>query len=157
MSILIIVLAVCLMLGSMLWVLPSAQERQQMVLRRQAMRMGIQVQLSKLDNPNNPFDKIHCVAYRLPRKQVEKGIKSWLLYGKAVTRNAEIGDWGFGARAPRPETSYLERLKPLLTRLPEDAIALELTPGAVGVYWREKGQSEDVETIFQVLTLVQQL
>lgn len=157
MSILVIVLAVCLVLGSMLWVLPSAKERQQMVLRRQAMRMGIQVQLSKLEDPSNPFEKIHCVAYRLPHRQVEKGAKSWLLYGKTITRNPEIGGWGFGARAPRPETRYLEGLKPLLARLPEDAIALELTPGAVSVYWREKGQSEDVETIFQVLESVQQL
>jgi len=157
MSVIIIVLVVCLVLGSMLWVLPSAKERQQMTLRRQAMRLGLQVQLSKLDDPNNPSDKIPCIAYRLPHNQVAKASKSWLLYGKNIARNADSGGWGFAWRAVKPQASYLEKLTPLLARLPDDAVALEFTPGAASLYWRERGQSEDVETIYQVLRELQQL
>ncbi len=128
-----------------------------MALRRQAMRMGIQVQLSKLDDPNNALDKIHCVVYRLPHHRVTKGIKPWLLYGKNIARFSDENGWGFAARAAKPDAIYLGKLKPLLAQLPEDSIALESTPGSVGVYWREKGESADVETIYQVLREIQQL
>lgn len=126
-----------------------------MALRREAMRKGIQVQLSKLDDPNNPLDKIACVAYRLPHKSVQKGGKSWLLYQEDIARRSDIAGWGFAVRELKPDASYLAKLEPLLLKLPADSVALELTQGSVGLYWHERGESGDIETIYQVLTELQ--
>ena len=54
MTVLIIVLAVILILGSALWVLPSPRQREQMDMRREAMLKGLQVKLSKIKDLEYP-------------------------------------------------------------------------------------------------------
>ncbi len=157
MTLLIILLAACLVLGSAMWVLPSPKEKRQMLLRRHAMSKGIQVQLSKLQNPKNPMDKIHCIAYRLPIQHARKENKAWLLYQPEMSLRSHVNGWSFAAHGSRPDEQLVAQLKPLVEKLPKDTLAIERTPVSVGLYWQERGGTEDVDAIQQILHTMQSL
>lgn len=128
-----------------------------MGLRREAMMKGIQVQLSKLEDPRNPHDKIPCVAYRLPMSANNKDAGSWKLYTASMAHHEDTPGWGFSLGSRKPNEQQLGVLASLLALLPEDSLALESNRGALTFYWREKGESSDIDNIYKVLTELQTL
>lgn len=118
---------------------------------------GIQVQLSKLEDPKNPIDKIPCVAYHIPMNVNNKNAGSWTLYTASMAHHEDAPGWGFSAGSRKPVGEQLESLKVLLKLLPKDSLALESNKGALTLYWREVGESSDIENIYKVLTELQTL
>ena len=157
MTLLIVLLAICLFVGSALWVLPSPKEKRQMRLRRQAMSKGIQVQLSQLADPKNPMEKVHCVAYRLPLNSNRSAIPSWLLYQPDMSHRSHIQGWSFADHGIQPDERLVAKLSPLIDKLPTDTLAIERTPVSVGLYWRERGEAQDVDLIHQALIALQSM
>lgn len=157
MTLIIIVLAVCLILGSALWILPSPKEKRQMLLRRHAMSKGIQVQLSQLKDPQNPLDKIHCAAYRLALAPDKNKSRGWLLYQPELSYRSDVNGWGFEIRPPVPDKNLLNQLSSLVEQLPAGILAIEQTPVSVAVYWRERGEISDVDRIYETLVGLQSL
>ena len=157
MTLIIISLVICMFVGSALWILPSPREKRQMLLRRQAMSKGIQVQLSQLKNPKNPIEKVHCVAYRLPLDAKRPANTSWLLYQPEMSHRSHISGWSFGAHGIQPDEHLVQQLTPMLENLPGDTLAIERTPVSVGLYWKERGEAQDVELIHQALIALQSM
>lgn len=160
MTLLILGLALCLILGSMLWVLPSKKERAQMQLRREAMRRGFQVQLNKLEERLNPFEKIHCVAYRLPRRKVKSQALSWIIYRateEELKQLQEAPPWLYSPRSLRPTPEQQQAILLLLQALPQDVVAVDANPGRVSIYWHERGATSDLDSILRVLQELQEI
>ena len=153
MKILVIVLAIVLIMGSALWVLPSPRQRQQMAMRRAAMTKGLQVKLTKVKDLEYPGEETACIAYRLPRQRVnDSKAKTWMLYRHSeADSERHIPGWVYDRDGGRHRFSDGESIAKVLADLPKDVIAVQATAGAVSIYWNERGEMEDVETILRVL------
>lgn len=159
MTIFIIVLAVILVLGSALWVLPSPREKSQMAMRREAMSKGLLVKLTKVKDLEQPGEKLHCIAYRLARKR-EQGLKAqaWMLYRHAEGDDKlQIPGWIYDLSEGKHRFENVQSVLELLTALPADVIAVQATGAALSVYWKERGEIENVTTILDVLNGFQRL
>ena len=163
MTIVIIVLAVILVLGSALWVLPSPREKSQMAMRREAMLKGLQVKLTKVKDLEYPGEELHCIAYRLARKR-EQGLKAqaWMVYrdkegGEKGHEEFRIPGWNYDLSEGKHRFKNVSEISALLTALPVDVIAVQSTGAALSVYWNERGELEDVTTILDVLGGFQRL
>jgi len=159
MTVLIIVLAVILILGSALWVLPSPRQREQMNMRREAMLKGLQVKLSKIKDLEYPGEETHCIAYRLARQR-EQGLKAqaWMLYRHTQGDDKlQIPGWLYDRGEGAYRFDDVQPISELLAQLPEDVIAVQSSGAALSVYWNEQGEMDDVATILRVLTTLQSL
>ena len=159
MTIVIIVLAVILVLGSALWVLPSPREKNQMVMRREAMSKGLQVKLTKVKDLDEPGEELHCIAYRLARKR-EHGLKAqaWMLYRRAEGDDElQIPGWNYELSEGKHRFKNVQEISELLAALPADVIAVQATGAALSVYWNERGEIDDVASILDVLSGFQSL
>lgn len=159
MTTLIIILAVVLILGSALWVLPSPRQRQQMALRRDAMRKGLQVKLTRIKDLQYPGEEIACIAYRLQRQRVNgPAIATWMLRRHSeADGELQIPGWIFDRSEGRHRFVDGDAVAATLAPLPEDVLAVQSTAGALSVYWNERGEMEDVDTILSVLTELRNL
>ena len=159
MTTLIIIFAVLLVLGSSLWILPSAKQREQMRLRREAMMKGLQVKLTQIKDLDYPGEVLKCIAYRMERrgKPVNKQ-QTWMLYRHPESEQSlSIPGWIYdthGGLYRFPETTPIAEL---LAELPQDVKAVEGGLGSVSVYWNERGDSDDLATIQRVLDRLQSL
>lgn len=159
MTVLIIVLAVILILGSALWVLPSPRQREQMNMRREAMLKGLQVKLTKIKDLEYPGEETHCIAYRLARQR-EQGLKAqaWMLYRHAQSNEElQIPGWLYDRSEGAHRFGDVQPISELLAQLPDDVIAVQSSGSALSVYWNEQGVMDDVATILRVLTALQRL
>jgi hypothetical protein len=159
MTIVIIVLAVILVLGSALWVLPSPREKSQMAMRREAMLKGLQVKLTKVKDLECPGEELHCIAYRLARKR-EQGLKAqaWMLYRHAEgDEELQVPGWSYDLSEGKYRFKNVPEISALLNALPADVIAVQCTGAALSVYWNERGEIENVTTILDVLSSFQRL
>lgn len=160
MSLLIIVLAITLIIGSMMWILPSPRERQQMHLRKAALACGIRVQLVKLE-VKGLREPISCTAYGLPWTRGEKPKSLWKYYNK----NADYGQTQSAWQSDIVATTQpsfeslnpvdLDYLESMLCELPSDWLAVEQRSDATVLYWLEKGEEEAVKRINKVLRALQ--
>lgn len=153
MKILVIVLAVVLIMGSALWVLPSPRQRQQMAMRRAAMTKGLQVKLTKVKDLEYPGEEVACIAYRLPRQRVnDPNAKEWMLYRHSeADPELHIPGWLYDRDGGRYRFANGDAISKILSELPKDVLAVQATAGAASIYWNERGEMEDVETILRVL------
>ena len=164
-ALLLIVGAGLLVVGSMAWVLPSPRERAQMKLRQRAMALGIEVRLSKIDDPLLLGEIYRCCAYRRNRPKKAPQAVSGLFY-RASSKSADNSANG-------PETQAADVLAPsgwrvkgsrlaardpkfsavfaILNRLPDNCRIVEINPLMAAIYWQEQGSEQDVETIRSVL------
>lgn len=159
MTTLIIICAVILILGSSLWILPSAHQREQMQLRREAMMKGLQVKLTKIKDLAYPGEELHCVAYRLPRqgKPVAKN-QSWMLYRHGDDREElRIPGWVYDNQSGFYRFDDDQAVSKLLAQLPADVMAVEGSAGTTSVYWNERGDSNDLAVIQRTLGELQAL
>ncbi len=154
MATIIIVLAIILVLGSMMWVLPSPREKRQMQLRRKAMSLGVSVQLAKIDDPDYPGEQRRCSAYRLANRADRKPSIKGLVFRRDPA--VSDGNWQLRKSTLAPRSGEADNLTVLLDRLPADCFAVEVVSPAVSVYWHEQGEESDVDTIFSVLQAIQE-
>jgi hypothetical protein len=157
MTILIIILAVVLIMGSALWVLPSARQRQQMAMRRAAMAKGMQVKITRIKDLEYPGEEMPCIAYRLPRQRVnDPSHHEWMLYRHSeADPELHIPGWLYDREKGRHRFSDGGAIAKILLRLPSDVKAVQATAGAVSIYWDERGDIQDLDTILQVLKALQ--
>lgn len=162
MSLLIIVLAITLIIGSMMWILPSAREKRQMQLRRAAQASGLRVQLVKLDF-KGILEPISCTAYSLSRHRGEKAKDLWKYYNKNTDHTEQQSAWQSSVdNVTRPLFEPLNdpepgHLEEILAELPHDWLAVEQRSDATVLYWLERGEEESVAQIARVLKTLQEL
>ncbi len=138
----------------------------QAALRQRAMSAGMQVQMKLLKFPRAigeaENEERHCFAYRMPRIVVEdetsegkklpatQAFQIFKLSGHANTGLPEGWTWGKGEGTLSDE--QLSVVCEVIGQLPDSALALESTPVATALYWREHGPVELVDKIRESLT-----
>ena len=148
--------------GPVMWLLPSKRDRHLTALRQQARLEGLVVELRQLPilhpsaeervsagaKQRNPVVECAAYSYRLPRRL--KLVDGWRLRRDQPGTVAPgwVGDPALtDPRAALAEVS--QWLGDWLAALPDDAIALELRPVSVDVYWLEKS-SHDVQSVTSI-------
>ncbi|WP_421863876.1 hypothetical protein [Motiliproteus sp.] len=157
MSWLVITLIFLAIIGSMMWMKPSPRQRMQADLRQQAMRLGFQVQISRLTLPRalgEAFgEERNCVAYRLPRLARQQAKPpEWQIF--RLESHANVGlpqGWSWAKGEGYQSEAELARITALIIALPETVYGIESTPVSVSIYWDEFGTPETIEQLKQQL------
>ncbi len=148
---LIILVVLLVAFGPILWLRPSARERRLALLRQQAYREGMRVELRRLPRLDAPAEervtaggraldttREHAV-YLYPLATTLRMLPSWRVLRSGDGLQALEGWWflaGEKPSNPRLEEA-LEAVAPVLHTLPDDVIAVECEARAVGAYFLE--------------------
>lgn len=151
MAAVIIAMAIILILGSMLWVLPSPKERRQMKLRQLAMGNGLNVHLARIKDISSPGKMLNCVAYRLPKGSYKSYNPSWKLFRTTEEWRMDIKGWSFDKTVEKEKLPDIETIEDCVTRLPDDCVVVESNKHSVSIYWSERGDENAVAGIEEVL------
>jgi hypothetical protein len=147
---LLIALGVGLVLGPVLWMMPSAAQSRQAKLRAHASAIGLQVKIADMPQVHRARirkeDSLAGAMYilRHPPRHV---CKNWLVsreYG---------GQWEDEAlaRVPLAQRKVLEKLN---QEIPATIYGFEQNPQGIAIYWSEQG---DVAAVDRCLEYLQQL
>ena len=141
----IILLALGLVIGPVLYLMPTRKDRRLAALRLEARREGLVVELKSVRNLDARADElvsaggerrapVHAsVSYAMPLRARLEHIGPWRLL------RSERTGWQFDSERDVPaDPDVLPELRPLLPRLPNDAVALELDGRRLACYWLER-------------------
>ncbi|KUJ84891.1 hypothetical protein AWR36_004440 [Microbulbifer flavimaris] len=144
---LIILFAVALVVGPVMWMKPSDRDRKLAGLRQRAIRAGMTVKMKPL--PTALGEGTAAVYYNRwedPRR-LDVG---WNLELQRMSHDLHFSDrWDWAGKAA-PEASW-QLIRELLKRLPEDACAIHSTRGGLGIQWQERSGDKGFETVEQAL------
>lgn len=169
---LIIAGAILLIITPVFWLLPTARQRHETRQRQHAMRLGLKVTLARLPHPDPTPEElvdgagrerhpvISCARYALGINQ-----KSSLSAG-VVWRTARSGatammsghglpdgwQWyGTSGQPPKLTDDLIALITATIEGLPDDTLALEGTSREVALFWREAGDTAQVDKVFDLL------
>ena len=154
-AIVVIVLVLVMLVGSVLWLKPSAAQQRQTKLRLLARQLGLDVRLCTLPQTRRARVREELpqqgVVYRLLRfgEKTPKPLTYLLCRADAQTAWESETDM----ELPKPVRAQLDSV---LLQLPGDAVAFEITAQGCGVYWRERGDEETVRLLQRLLESMQQ-
>ncbi|MGI9323368.1 MAG: hypothetical protein ACR2PJ_07285 [Pseudomonadales bacterium] len=156
MTYLIIGAILLLVLLPALSILPSARQRQQMKMRRQAMEAGIAVELTSIADPNPDQEKyvsstgkaiapeLQLACYRLQRPRAGDWRRlptvDWRLQKKAALDGEQTFGHLVAVELPTDTMSdeLLAFLAAKLSSLPQDVQQVEEVSYNIAVYWQER-------------------
>lgn len=156
MGIIVSIIVVLMVIGSVMWLKPSASQQRQTQLRLLARQLGLDVRLSALPQVRRARvrgePQQQGVVYRLLRFGENRAEALEYLVCRA---NAE-SEWESESQTVLPP-SVRAQLDHVLAQLPRDAAAFEITPIGCGVYWRERGDEDTLRQLKQLLESMQQV
>lgn len=147
----LIVLGLALVLGPVMWVMPSAAQSRQAKLRAKAAALGLEVRISEMPQLYRARvrqeDTVTGAVYRLrhpPRHQCS----DWLVCREAIDawQQEDL------QRVPEAQRSVLQTLA---AEFPADVRAVDQNPAGLGIYWCERGDEATVEKCLQLLKQLQ--
>ncbi len=161
---LLIVFILALVVGPILYLMPSPRQKEQIAFRNEARSRGISVKISTIEDPHPQLNNylsatgkslqpvINCIAYSMSRKKPvhwqSLEVIEWKLI-KAQEVRSETGSYGWVLEAPGAQLP--EVLQQALAReqkwLPEDAIVVTETNYVVSVYWHERGGAKALQGV----------
>ena len=149
----VILLALALVIGPVLYLLPTRKDRRLAAIRLEARRQGLVVELKSVRNLDARAEErvtaggerrtpVHAsVAYALPLRARLDRIEPWWLL------RSERTGWRFDSeREAHSQPDLLPELLPLLPSLPEDTVGLEFGGGTLACYWLERFPA-DIDTV----------
>jgi hypothetical protein len=159
--------------GPVLWILPSRRDRLLAKLRSEARRRGLLVELTRLPDLAAPPEArvsaggkpraamLSCTAYRQPLPRGVNHAPRWRLLaltpgvmpGIAPRSPRDAGPvpgWVFDGAAAGDDRYWQECAK-RLSRLPEVAIGVEADRNQVAVFWRERVNIEQIDSMLDSL------
>lgn len=150
MALVVVILAVLVVVGSVMWLKPSAAQQRQTRLRLLARELGIDVRLCSLPQ---------CRRARVREERPEQGTVYRLpIFDPAaqdlpqylLCRDNADSPWAVEMDAPLapPVQALVDRV---CAALPRDAVALELGPAGPAVYWRERGDEDTLRRLYKSL------
>lgn len=150
MAYVVAIVAVLMVLGSILWLKPSAAQQRQTQLRLLARQLGIDVRLCSLPQCRRARVREERpeqgVVYRLPVfDPAAAGVPQYLL-----CRENAAAPWSVEMSAPLAP-ALLALVDRVCAELPADAVALELGPGGPAVYWKERGDEDVLRRLYKSL------
>jgi len=168
---LLIGLALCMIIGPAFMLLPSKRQKEQMSLRSQARAAGLQVELTRIDDPDpepgkytsltgKPLDPIlACIAYRIPRKKLsdwrKQRVVHWKVARKRGAANTPPAAWEWIETGLETVAPHLRGvIQEGLPRLPADVVAIEEKNHQVSIFWHERGGEKGLAEMARFLKSV---
>ena len=147
MSYLIILLIVAVVVGPVMWMMPSAKQKQQIRIRDYAMRQGLQIKIADLPQSHKQMVRkespVQGVVYRLPLTSDKPITLKTISCLKKVEQGYE---W-----QGQPQQELQSLFEDVLAQCPESAMGLELSGAGVACYWQERGGEAAVDQIKSAL------
>jgi hypothetical protein len=148
-----IILAIALVLGPVMWLMPSATQSRQAKLRTRAIALGLDVKIAEMPQVRRALvrkeDTVMGAVYRYRHPEKHLG-SSWMVRREPGHEWEEEGLAG----VPLPQRELLQQLQ---SQLPADVYAIEQSDFGVGMYWTERGDVPTVERCAQQLRQLQAL
>ncbi len=153
---LIIAFIIASLIGSVMWVMPSPRQRYQAELRMRARKLGIQVQLARVDLPRArgemEAETVSVPAYRFIRDNLERGERdnwiSWQVHRLDTLDNTGLPEgWSWLKGQGALSATAQAQLLTLLNALPDDVVGVESTPLHLSLYWHEQGEADRLEKL----------
>ncbi|WP_323844060.1 hypothetical protein [Microbulbifer magnicolonia] len=132
----IILFAVALVLGPVMWMKPSQRDRRLADLRGRAAKSGMVVQMKALPAALGKGTAAVYYSRWADSRRLQLG---WILELQRVEHEMHFAgrwDWRNGRAAPQPAW---EPLRQMLDQLPKDACAISAHHIGLGVQWQEGG------------------
>lgn len=154
MGVIIAIIVALAMIGSVLWLKPSAAQRRQTALRLLARQLGLDVRLCTLPQTRRARVRAELpqqgVVYRLLQFDRKAGKPFEYLLCRADAQAA----WESESEVEMPASVRAE-IDRILAQLPADAVAFEIAAHGCGVYWRERGSEDTVRLLHHLLETMQ--
>ena len=158
MTYLLIAFVLAVILSPLMWFRQSPRQKLITDMRQQAAAKGLRVKLSKPADAREGEGRLEYVTYLLPwgpgsNSSSEPRMKKWLLIKE--TRRGDPSPW--------PEWQWLGResndrlvstIGVVLEALPKNVAALEACSEGVRIYWKERGDLEEVGRISHQLSVL---
>ena len=148
--------------GPIFWMVPSRSDRRLAKMRARARALGIQVEMTQLDDlvaePEARVSaggvrrdpKVSCAAYRLGLRRLARAAPHWQILRMPDSVDGPIRGWQWDAVPSEGsrlgDADYWMRVADLAAKLPVDALALAADLSEVSCWWRERTGTEDVAT-----------
>jgi hypothetical protein len=151
MAYLLLVLAVALVIGPVMWLRPSQGQQRLARMRLRARQLGIDIRITELPQTRRA---------QVRKEDVEQGALYRLFVHDPRTLRplnfrcvrAPGGDWeSAGGDVPAPVRAAVTTAQ---AALPADVVGIELGPQGVGVFWRESGDESTVANVAAQLQLL---
>lgn len=165
----IIGVVLLLIVSPIIAVLPSARQKQQMSMRRDAMALGINVELTSILDPIPRQEKylsstgkqlepnLSVLAYRMARKTPQSWRKpttvNWAIERRVSSVDAYLPDtWSWGEKKPKNMSGELvDFIATEIILLPDDVVRVDEINRIISIYWHERSDSDGVQQIAKFL------
>jgi hypothetical protein len=151
-----------IIIGSLAWIWPSPRERQQMLLRQEALRLGLSTRIVDLATVIDVQrgEPTHCIAYGWLRA-AELKANRWQVarqcgQAQSLANEGLPAGW-YWSQGDVPSLMIQQYLHEILPSLSQDFLAIESTPSGTMIYWKEHGKVEQVQRIATILKKLAEL
>lgn len=148
---LMVLIAIVLVIGPVLYLLPGRRDKDQQLYRAEARRCGLTVELATLYKIESEahervsaggarrIPRISMARYGLPQERPLPGLPELHLVRGRTVPWQDDPEYAAMARGGNPadQRALSELIQPFLGRLPGSSRGLALTPSLVWVYWQE--------------------
>jgi hypothetical protein len=157
--IVIMVLAIALALGPVMWLRTTPGQRRTISFRNRAAQLGLRVQLrpaADLDLESEEFQGESLPGYGLlwvkgpddpagvlrhPRN------RPWRLRRQRISHESHFVGWWDWQKGMEADPAWHEILRRVIADLPPDALVLENNRQGLWLYWRERGDLSRVDSV----------
>ena len=156
----IICLVLIVAFGPVLWLVPSKRDKRLSAMRSRARSEGLVVEVRRIPKPDPlPEDRVNaggkvrnpvleCASYGLALPRSLKVLPAWRVLRKSADdRPDPFPNWQYDQRPKGEGRSHLDAVLRLaseaINRLPDDVVALEVSPRMVLAYWLERPGSNE--------------
>ena len=165
----IIGVVLLLIISPIIAVLPSARQKQQMSMRRDAMALGINVELTSILDPIPRQEKylssagkqlepnLSVLAYRMARKAPQSWRKpttvNWAIERRVSSVDAYLPDtWSWEEKKPENMSGELvDFIAAEIILLPDDVVRVDEIDRIISIYWSERSDADGVQQIAKFL------
>lgn len=151
MTYLLIAFVLAVILSPLMWFRQSPRQKLITEMRREANSKGFRVNLSRPADAREGEGRLDYVTYTMPWKpgsdpSTEPRMEKWLLIKD--THRGDPSSWDNWQWLGREcNDALLSAIGNVLSKLPDDVTALEAGSDGLKIYWKERGNLEDVSLI----------
>jgi len=151
---LLIVFGVALVISPLMWLKQSPHQHRITGFRRQANSLFLQVCLHRRPDARVDELRLESVCYRLPWR--DKACRQDWILQRCSQRGWESPYPAWRWMADQADSQWGSALDEVLLQMPVGVSAVIADGNGIGVIWDERGETEDVTVIYQLLLLLRQ-
>ena len=160
MTYLLIALVFAIIVSPMLWLRQTPRQKLVTAMRQQAARVGIHIRLVRPPDAREGEGRLEFVNYSLPWQPKTESLplprmEKWLLvYQTRRGDPSPWADWQWLGREANPALN--DAIGAAVAALPQSVSALEASAAGLSIYWQERGELADIESINSQLTALRE-